>query len=556
MYKQSSSHEELLQELQRLQRRVAELEAAEEARQESETRSHTERKKAEAELTHTSEVLDKVFANSALGIAILDTAFTFLRVNQAYAAFDGHPPEFYVGKNHFALYPSADNEAIFRRVIETGEPYSVSEKPFVYPTHPERGTSYWDWSLQPLRDKGGTWGLALWLIDVTQRKLGEEAVRRNAAWLNNLITTTQDAFISIDRQGCIVRFNPAAEAIFGYPRAEVEGQKVNLLMPEPYGSEHDGYITRYERTREPHAIGQIRTVSARRKNGEVFPIELSVTEVEADDEVHYGAFIRDISEKIHFQEQLIERERLAAIGTTAATFAHEIGNPLNGMSTNAQLLERRLAKAGDGLDARLASYVSNIRHEVTRLTNLLYEFRSISRRQSFALQSLDLARVIQELLAVETPHYIDRGVQVEFLVPAGLPPVRADGDKLKQVFLNLCKNAVEAMPAGGTLTLRAHAAQEQVNIEVTDTGEGIPEGVHIFEPFVTTKAEGTGLGLSVVQQIITAHGGTLSYTSTSGQGTTFTVVLPLSPPPGALEPLDPMVRASGRAQAAPASRPS
>ena len=120
-------------------------------------------------------------------------------------------------------------------------------------------------------------------------------------------------------------------------------------------------------------------------------------------------------------------------------------------------------------------------------------------------------------------------MQVVPPVPDTLPSVQADADKLKQVFLNLCKNAVEAMPAGGTLTLRAHCAAEQVIIEVADTGDGIPDGVNIFEPFATTKAEGTGLGLPIVQQIVTAHGGTLSYTSTPGQGTTFSVVLPLSP---------------------------
>jgi signal transduction histidine kinase len=171
-----------------------------------------------------------------------------------------------------------------------------------------------------------------------------------------------------------------------------------------------------------------------------------------------------------------------------------------------------------------------MKRELTRLTNLLHEFRSASRRQPFTFRPLNLAALIQELLAVETPYYTDRGVQVENLIPDDLPPVQADGDKLKQVFLNLCKNAVEAMSAGGTLTLRAQHAAERVTIEVRDTGDGIPEGVNVFELFATTKAEGTGLGLPIVQQIITAHGGTLSYTSAPRQGTNFTVALPLSPP--------------------------
>lgn len=194
------------------------------------------------------------------------------------------------------------------------------------------------------------------------------------------------------------------------------------------------------------------------------------------------------------------------------------------------MMERRLAKDGEGGDARFASYVDNMQHEITRLTNLLHEFRSVSRRQSLTFHPLNLTAVIQELLTVETPNYTERGVQVEHVMPDDLPHIHADADKLKQVFLNLCKNAVEAMPAGGTLTVRAQNGQGQVSIEVRDTGDGIPDGVNIFEPFATTKAEGTGLGLPIVQQIITGHGGTLGYTSTPGQGTTFTVVLPLRPP--------------------------
>ena len=129
---------------------------------------------------------------------------------------------------------------------------------------------------------------------------------------------------------------------------EVIGQKVNMLMAEPYATEHDEYIARYESTGEARAIGRIRTVTARRKNGEPFPIELSVTEIAVDQDVHYAAFIRDISEKTRLQGQLLESERLAAIGTTAAKIGHELANPLNGMSLTIQLLEQRLNKLVDG----------------------------------------------------------------------------------------------------------------------------------------------------------------------------------------------------------------
>ena len=145
----------------------------------------------------------------------------------------------------------------------------------------------------------------------------------------------------------------AAERTFGYTAEEIVGRKVNELMAEPYGSEHDEYIDRYERTGEAHAIGRIRTVTAKRKSGELFPIELSVTEIEVDEDVHYAAFIRDISEKAKLQEQLVERERLATIGTTAAKIGHELANPLNGMSLTIQLLEQRLNRQPNPPDSQV-----------------------------------------------------------------------------------------------------------------------------------------------------------------------------------------------------------
>lgn len=348
------------------------------------------------------------------------------------------------------------------------------------------------------------------------------------AQLRSLIDTTQDAVITIDRTGRIDLFNAAAERIFGYTQAEIHGQAVSILMPEPYAGEHEGYINHYEQTGEPRAIGRIRTVAARRKNGHVFPIELSVTEITTTQGTHYGAFIRDISEKVKLQEQLLEHERLAAIGTTAATFAHEIGNPLNSMYMAAQLLERRLARQPDLADEKMTAPLRTLMSELKRLTLLLEEFRMLARRQQVTLRPTSLAAVAADVLAAETLAYPERGIQVQKLFPADLPLIAADSEKLTQVLLNLCKNAAEAMPHGGTLTLRAGAAGARVRLEVSDTGTGLPPGLDIFEPFTTTKSQGTGLGLTIVRQIVAAHNGTLTYHSPPGQGTTFTLELPVA----------------------------
>ena len=324
-------------------------------------------------------------------------------------------------------------------------------------------------------------------------------------------------------------FDPAAERIFGYTRVDVQGQLVQTLMPEPYASEHDGYIARYERSGEARAIGRIRTVAARRKNGEVFPIELSVAEITTPDETTYGAFIRDISDTVHLQEQLVERERLAAIGTTAATFAHEVGNPLNSMLMTGQLLERYLVKNHDQIDQKAGEALQNLMSEIKRLSALLSEFRSLARRQKLDLRPVSLTTVIADVLAVETPSYQDSGVRVEQDIPIDLPLIVVDAEKVRQAVLNLCKNAVEAMPQGGTLRVSANHQEETIRVAISDTGAGIPPGVNIFEPFITTKSQGTGLGLTIVRQIVAAHHGTLTHQSTPGQGTTFTLELPVTP---------------------------
>ncbi len=354
--------------------------------------------------------------------------------------------------------------------------------------------------------------------------------QRAEAWLHSLVQTTQDAVISIDQHGRIILFNPAAERMFGYTQAEVMGQKVNMLMPEPYAREHDSYIARYERTGEAHAIGRIRSVTARRKTGELFPIELSVTESRTEAEVRYSAFIRDISEKVQLQERLLERERLAAIGTTAATFAHEVGNPLNGMSLTAQILERRLAKRPEQVEDNIITPLRTLMSEIRRLSLLLDEFRTLARRQTLYCKPLQLAQLVTDVLTTEAPEFESAGVQVTQHVPPDLPLISADSEKLKQVLLNLCKNAVEAMPQGGTLSVRVTHVGSYLHLDISDTGVGIPDGVDIFEPFVTTKAQGTGLGLTITRQILAAHHGSLTCHSTPGQGTTFAVTLPIAQP--------------------------
>jgi PAS domain S-box-containing protein len=178
-------------------------------------------------LKENNELLENVFSNIHVMIAYLDTEFNFVRVNRTYAEADGRLPEFYSGRNHFALYPNEENEAIFRRVVETGEPYFAYEKPFVYAEHPERGVTYWDWSLVPVKESDGRIiGVMMSLIDVTGRKLAEVDRDRLAA----AVASTADAVVITEPLGGLIQYvNSAFERITGYARDEVVGRSLHIL---------------------------------------------------------------------------------------------------------------------------------------------------------------------------------------------------------------------------------------------------------------------------------------------------------------------------------------
>ncbi|MGH7928032.1 MAG: two-component system sensor histidine kinase NtrB, partial [Candidatus Binatia bacterium] len=240
----------------------------------------------------------------------------------------------------------------------------------------------------------------------------------------------------------------------------------------------------------------------------------------------FAELTRDMTEHKAIQDKLQETERLAAVGTTAAVFAHEIGNPLNAISTSLQFVQHQLA--ANNHDTWIDESLKTVLQEVYHLGSLLDDFRSLARPHQLDLVPTNAAQLVGELLNAHAAYCLERGIVVEQDFPRDLPMVSADSRRLKQALLNLCKNAAEAMPGGGTLTLRGCHVSGIVSLEVADTGAGIPDDFEIFQLFKTTKENGTGLGLAIVRQIISAQGGTISYQSQVGKGTTFTISLPVA----------------------------
>jgi signal transduction histidine kinase len=222
----------------------------------------------------------------------------------------------------------------------------------------------------------------------------------------------------------------------------------------------------------------------------------------------------------HSRQQAQVRRFTTVLNTTAALFAHEVASPLQGMSASLQLMESGLQTNHDAVLT-----MRTFRREVDRLIILLNEFRSASVPRSLNPKSSDLREVVEEALAIQMIVYRNAGVNVRFQFENGLPALDLDASKIKQVILNLCNNALDAMPKGGDLNIRCYSLGATVILEIADTGTGIQQGLDPFALFKTTKADGTGLGLPVVEQIVLAHNGTIEYTSEPGRGTTFKIIL-------------------------------
>jgi signal transduction histidine kinase len=213
-------------------------------------------------------------------------------------------------------------------------------------------------------------------------------------------------------------------------------------------------------------------------------------------------------------------------GTAASAFAHEFLNELSVVSATLQIMECELARHSCLTEKSVNAALQHVKSGINRLASLTREFQDQAAGQTLNLRTTEVTSVIKELLAIEEQRYAAQGIRVKTVFPPKLPPVMLDVLKFRQVMLNLCRNAAEAMPHGGMLTVRAYRTRWYVHVAVIDNGQGIPRGMDAFALFTTTKQMGTGIGLPIVRQIISRHGGMIGYTSSPGRGTVFRLKLP------------------------------
>jgi two-component system, LuxR family, sensor kinase FixL len=370
------------------------------------------------------------------------------------------------------------------------------------------------------------------------------ALLAREAHLRSILDTVPDATIVIDASGDIQSFNAAAERLFGYPESAVVGQNVSLLMPTPFREEHDGYIAHYLKTGERRIIGIDRVVTGQRKDGSTFPMKLAVGEMRSGERRYFTGFIRDLTERQatehkleELQSELARLSRLTAMGEMASTLAHEMNQPLSAIANYLQGCGRLIESVEHPSAPKIRDALAETTKQTLRAGHIIRQLREFVARGENEKRPEDINKLIEEASALALVGSKDEGVKPIFHFDTRLGPVHVEKVQIQQVLVNLIRNAIEAMQGceRRELLVKTESADDgMVAVSVADTGSGLSEEVvsRLFQPFVTTKPNGMGVGLSISKRIVEAHGGEMWAEPNPQGGTRFRFTLEASSAPG------------------------
>ncbi len=358
-----------------------------------------------------------------------------------------------------------------------------------------------------------------------------------SAHLRSILDTVPDAMVVIDDTGRIMSFSKAAERLFGYAERELIGENVSALMPSPDRERHDDYLRRYLATGEKRIIGIGRLVTARRRDGTTFPIELAVGEARIGDERVFTGFIRDLTERREYerrlhnlQDELAHVSRVTAMGTLATSIAHELNQPLTAIANYVETASHLLSEPTENTIAIVREALDECAKESIRAGQIVRRLRDYVSRGETEREVVLLSRLVNEASALA---FASAGSQIlEFDVRIGTDDrVLVDRVQVQQVLVNLIRNAIEAMQAAPYSRLTITSVRREpgfVEVIVSDSGPGLAAEVaaRLFEPFVSTKSTGMGVGLSISRTIIEAHEGRIWADASPMGGTSFHFTLP------------------------------
>ena len=365
-----------------------------------------------------------------------------------------------------------------------------------------------------------------------------EESRYRQAQLQSILDTVPEAMIVIDDRGIMRSFSMTAEQLFGWSANEVIGKNVSILMPTPHRQEHDAYLRRYLSTGERRIIGIGRIVVGERKDGSTFPMELAVGEAQVGTDRFFTGFVRDLTERrsqerrMHeLQSELVHVSRLTAMGEMASSLAHELNQPLSAI-TNYLRGAGTLLKSKQVDASRIRDVLDRSAEQALRAGDIIKRLREFVAKGETQQTIENPGVLLEEAAALALVGAKEQGVRVTLRCDRDVPDIVVDKVQIQQVALNLIRNAIEAMETVSRreLTIAVKRQKDAALFSVTDTGTGIAPEIaqHLFEPFVTSKPNGMGVGLSICRTIIEAHGGRIVADSNKGGGTIFEFTIPLA----------------------------
>jgi two-component system sensor kinase FixL len=359
------------------------------------------------------------------------------------------------------------------------------------------------------------------------------------AHLRSILATVPDAMVVIDEKGFILSFSAAAEKMFGYAETEVLGENVSMLMPSPDRERHDGYLAHYRKTGQRKIIGIGRVTTARHRDGFTFPIELSIGEALLGKSRIFTGFIHDITQRQKtelrlrgLQSDLAHVGRVSEMGTLASSLAHELNQPLTALANYYEALRDLLASTPDEETlATIREALEDAGAQTIRAGQIVRRLRDFVSRGEMDRRIESLPRLVTEANALALIGSREHGIEVQVRLDPEVDEVFVDRIQIQQVLVNLIRNAIDAMidsPVRG-LTIRTDREPgDFVRISIEDSGSGIDKTVapQLFQPFVTSKQSGMGIGLSICRTIVEAHGGRIWFEPAPDSGTIFHFTLP------------------------------
>jgi two-component system NtrC family sensor kinase len=495
-----------------------------------------EQKEAEKKLKKKEIELKALFKNIPTGVFVSSKEGKFLNANQALLDMLG-----YESREEFLdiditrdLYVRPEDRDTFREMIERDGhviDYEVNFKRKDGSTIPILLTGHARYDQQ-----GNVIGYEGINVDLTRRKLMEKELQEAYDFINQIIQSSPNSIMATDLAGDILIWNRAAEETLGYSSNEVIG-KMNIRKIYPEGTARK--VMQMLRSSEYGCAGRLRSYPMVyvRRDGEVVEGTLSaaiVYDAKGNEIASVGSFV-DLRERLEMeralrktQEQLLQSEKLAAMGRLTSQVAHEVNNPLYGIMNTLELLKTEISP-----ESKRRKILEMAHSETIRLSDMLRKMLSFSKPDQEERQPVEINSVLDEILLLHEKQLRELDIKIASKFAEGLGLVNASKNQLRQVLLNMVANARDAMPGGGTLTVTTSGDAEKINVIIADTGIGIPEKnlSKIFDSFFTTKDEikGVGLGLSVCYGFIKDHGGDIHVTSQVDAGTTFTITLPIHP---------------------------